>query len=311
MDLFVSFCSHRAGCAVAIGALAIGAPAPAFADVAVPARIIPVPIIPPPFVVVPEPTVSREGTAPDRLTLVVGAALGSDYEGSDDYIFAPVAGATARLHGHSIGWQGNSLGVDLVTEHRDQTFKFIVAPFVNLNLDLTRVARDPVVARIGKRMKAVEGGVVIGFTRTGVLTSPSDSLTIQLSAAQDLGSAHRSFIVSPSVIYVAPLSKAMLVSASASLDGVGAGYARYYFGIDGRASAASGLPFYRPGGGVKSAAFSLGGVISLRGDLSRGFAVGAKLNYARLLGAFASSPLVAMRGNANQFSVAVGLAYTF
>ncbi len=62
---------------------------------------------------------------------------------------------------------------------------------------------------------------------------------------------------------------------------------------------------------MKSAAFGLGGMVSLGGDLRKGFAVGAKLNYQRLLGDFADSPLVALRGNPDQFSAGVGLAYTF
>lgn len=284
---------------------------PAVADVVVPARVLPAPIIPPPFVVVPDTDATGEGLAPDRLTVVVGAGLGSDYEGSDDYTIGPGVGAVARVHGHSIAWQGNSLGFDLVPEYRKQAFKFSVAPFVNLNLDRTGTPHDAVVSLIRKRKVAVEGGVEVGLTRAGILTSHRDSLTVQVSGAYDLGSVHRSFIVTPSVIYTAPLSKAVLVSASASLDVVGAGYARYYFGIDSDASASSALPFYRPSGGLKSAAFGLGGVVSLRGDLRKGFAVGAKLHYQRLLGDFADSPIVAMRGNPNQFSAAMGLAYTF
>ena len=39
--------------------------------------------------------------------------------------------------------------------------------------------------------------------------------------------------------------------------------------------------------------------------------MGGLINYERLLGDFAGSPIVAMRGNPNQFSAALGLAYTF
>lgn len=284
---------------------------PALAESTLPARDLPVPIIPPPFVVVPDPNAAATGLAPDRLTLVVGAGIGGDYEGSDDYVFGAVAGAAARFHGHSIAWEGNSLGMDLIPEYRNQTFKFSLAPFINVNLDGAGTAHDPVVARIRKRKKAVEGGVQVGFTRTGIFAPQFDSLTVQISGAYDLGSVHRSFILRPSVIYTAPLSRAVLVSVSASLDLVGSDYARYYFGIDSDASASSGLPLYRPGGGVKSAAFGLGGAVSLNGDLRRGFAVGAKVRYERLLGDFANSPLVAMRGNSSQFNAAVGVAYTF
>jgi outer membrane scaffolding protein for murein synthesis (MipA/OmpV family) len=249
--------------------------------------------------------------AENRLTVAAGPAITNDYEGSDHFKITPAAGAIAMLHGHSIAWRGTSIGIDLVPEYRNQSFKFIVAPFVNLNPDRTRTPHDPVVALIPKRKLAVEGGAVVGIARTGILTSRFDSLTVQVAVSHDLGSVHRSFVVTPSVAYITPLSKAVLVAASASVDIVGAGYARYYFGIDSNASRASGLPLYRPGGGLKSANFGLLGAVSLRGDLRKGFAVGVKLSYERLLDQFASSPLVALRGNPNQFSAAMGLAYTF
>jgi outer membrane scaffolding protein for murein synthesis (MipA/OmpV family) len=301
------------GLCLAVVVVAIGVATPATAQVVVPARVLPAPIIPPPFVVVPDlpnTEAGGEGIAPDRLTLVVGAAAASDYEGSNDYILAPVAGATARLHGHAIVWQGNSLGVDLVPEYRGTRFKFIVAPFINLNLNRTGISHDPIVALIGKSAIAAEGGIVLGFNRTGIFTSRYDSLTVQVSMAHDLGSVYKSYIISPSVAYTTPLSKSVLVSASAGFDVVGAGYARHYFGVDHDASASSGLPYYRPSGGVKSAGFGLGGAVSLNGDLRKGFAVGAKLNYQRLLGEFAASPIVASRGSRDQFSVTIGLAYT-
>ena len=301
-------------CRLAPAVLAMGMATQAIANVAIPASVLPIPAIPPPFVVIPQipdTEIAEEGLAPDRLSVVAGAAVANDYEGSNDYVLAPVAGAAARVNGHAIAWQGNSLGVDLVPEHQGTTFKLIVAPFISLNLNRTGTPRDPVVALLPKPGIAVEGGVVIGFTRTGILTSRFDSLTVQVSGAHDLGSVHKSFVVKPSVVYTAPLSKAAMVSASAGFDVVGPGYARRYFGIDQDASASSGLPYYRPGGGVKSLSLGLGGVVSLGGDLRKGLAVGTKLNYQRLLGDFADSPIVAMQGSAGQFSAAVGLAYTF
>jgi hypothetical protein len=237
--------------------------------------------------------------------------LVSDYDGSDHYGIAPVAAAEWRLRGHVIAWHGNSLSVDLVPEHGNQGLKFIFTPFLDANLDRTGRAYDPVVGLLPKLRVAAEGGLAIGFSKSGVFVPSADRLTVQVSASHDLGSVHHSFEFSPSVSYVIPLSKAMLVSASASMDIVGAGYARTYFGLDSAASAASGLPAYSPGGGIKSVSFGLGSMVSLRGDLRKGFAVGGLLNYERLVGDVAGSPIVAMRGSANQLSGALGVVYTF
>ena len=304
---------NRRACAIAVVAalLMIHPSAPARANAATPVRLFPRSIIPPPFSLPPEADASGEGLAPDRISVAAGAAVASDYDGSDHYSLAPVAGATARLHGHLLVWHGNSLGVDLVPEYRQQKFKLILAPFVDLNPNRTGRAHDPIVALLPKRKLAVEGGAVVGFSKTGGLVSSRDQLTVQVAATHDLGGVHRSFVVSPSVSYMVPLSKAALISASASFDVVGSGYARSYFGIDSAGHTASGLPLYSPGGGVKSVSLGLDGVMSLHGNLAKGFAVGVLLNYERLLGDFARSPLVAMRGTPNQLSAALGLGYTF
>ena len=304
---------HKRISGLAAGALLLTLATPALADIEVPIRVPSSPNITPPFVILPDTDANKDGggLASNQLSLAVGAAVVSDYEGSSHYSLSPVAGATARWRGHAIAWRGNSLGVDLVPEYRHQTFKFVVVPFIEINRNRVGTQSQPAVALLPDRKMAVQGGAVLGVVWKGVLLSKNDSLTVQVSASHDLGAVHRSFEATPSVSYVVPLSKAALVSTSASLDAVGAGYGRYYFGIDSAASVASGLPVYRAGGGIKSVNFGLGGLVSLRGDLRKGFAVGLLLNYERLLGGFADSPLVAMVGNANQFSTVVGLTYTF
>ena len=298
-------------CARALGlaTLAMMSPAaPAMADSSPSVRVFARPSMPP---VITTEYGSPEELASNRFTLALGGSMVSDYDGSDHYGVAPVAVAEARIHGHEIAWHGNSLSIDLIPEHSGQSLKFIFAPFIDANLDRTGRARDPVVRLLPKLRVAAEGGVAVGFSKSGIFVPSADRLTVQVSASHDLGSVHRSFVVSPSASYMMPLSKAMLVSASASMDFVGAGYARTYFGIDSAASAASGLPAYSPGGGIKSASFGLGGLVSLGGDLRKGFAVGGLLNYERLVGDAAGSPIVAMRGSPNQFSGALGVAYTF
>jgi outer membrane scaffolding protein for murein synthesis (MipA/OmpV family) len=285
--------------------------APASADSAPQYRIPFTPIIIPPFWS-PAPTDSHgNGLASNRLSMAVGVAVATDYEGSNKDLLAPVAGATGRWHGHLFSWEGRALAVDLVPQYNYQKIKFIFAPAVSLNLDRTGTAKDPYVALLPKRKMAVDAGASIGFMASGLVLSPDDTLTVQVTAMHDVGAGDKSFVITPAVSYSMPLSKAALLSVVASMDVAGAGYGRYYFGIDAAGSAASGLPAYNPGGGIKSASVGLGGVASLRGDLAKGFAVGALLNYERLFGGFADSPIVAMRGTPNQFSATMGLGYTF
>lgn len=258
-----------------------------------------------------EAATARE-RAPDRIAAGLGTTLAPDYEGSDDYVPTLASGALVRIDGWSITWKGSALSVDLIPEYRDQTFKIMAGPIANLNFDRAITPHDPVVGLTRKRKVAVEGGGFFGFAKTGVLTSPYDSLTVTLSAAYDLGNVHHSLIVTPSVTYSAPLSRGAMVQAMASADVVGGRYARYYFGIGGNSATKSGLPRYQPGGGLKSVSLGLGGAVALNGDLDRrGVLVGAFFNFERLLGSFAASPIVAERGNANQVNLTVGVGYHF
>ena len=256
--------------------------------------------------------VAARDFAPDRIAVAVGAIVAPDYEGSDDYSPALGVGALVRVQGRSITWKGTSLSVDVVPEYRDQTFKIVAGPLLDLNPGHTITPRDPVVAPTRTRKTALEGGAFVGFAKTGVLTSSYDTVSITLAAAHDLGSVHRSLIVTPSLDYTMPVSRSVMLEVSLSADVVGGRYARYYFGVDDSNNAQSGLPRYAPGGGVKSVSAGLGGVVALNGDLDgRGVLLGGVFNFERLLGAFAASPLVAQRGNANQASVAIGVGYRF
>lgn len=249
--------------------------------------------------------------ADNRLTIGVGGILAPDYEGSNHYSPTPAFGALARVHGHDIAFKGTSLAVDLVPEYRNQKFKIVVAPFANLNLDRSTLPRDPVVRLIRKRKVALEVGATVAAVWNGVITSKYDTLTVQISASHDVGNVSKSFIVTPTAQYLTPLSPKVLVGLSLSGDVVGGRYARYYFGVGPNGSAASGLPAFAPSGGLKSATLGLIGAHALGHDLTHGFALGVLLNYERLFGDFARTPLVATRGSPNQFSGAIGVGFTF
>ena len=249
---------------------------------------------------------------PDQVIMGIGAIVGPDYEGSNDYAAAPVGAALIRINGYSFNYRANAVSLDLIPDHVDQKFKIVAGPYVDLNFDRALSPHDAIVSLTRKRKTALEGGGFIGINRTGVLTSPYDQLTLRITAVYDIGNVHHSFIISPTAEYLMPVSKAALLGASLSADVVGGRYARYYFGVGPASSALSGLPIYTPGAGVKSASVALFGALSLHGDLQkRGVILGALVNYERLLGSFAQSPIVATRGSPNQIASTVALAYHF
>ncbi|MGA1343665.1 MAG: MipA/OmpV family protein [Hyphomonas sp.] len=86
-------------------------------------------------------------------------------------------------------------------------------------------------------------------------------------------------------------------------------YTSAYFGVTPAQSAASGLPVYSAGGGATSYGFGALGILPLDRDFR--WSVVAFAGYDRLTGDAGNSPLVTLRGDADQFSAGVFLSYTF
>lgn len=84
-------------------------------------------------------------------------------------------------------------------------------------------------------------------------------------------------------------------------------YQRAYFGVTPPVSLATGLPAYRPGGGVHAVALASG----LSYSLNSRWGVFGFARYERLVGHAERSPIVRQLGTRNQMSAGIGLNYTF
>ena len=84
-------------------------------------------------------------------------------------------------------------------------------------------------------------------------------------------------------------------------------YQRAYFGVTPAAAVATGLPAYRPGGGIHGAALASG----LSYQFSPRIGAFGFARYERLLGNAARSPVVREFGSRNQYSAGVGLNFSF
>ncbi len=249
----------------------------------------------------------------DRITVGVGAAFVPSYIGSDTDVILPTAAVQGQISGISFNSQGTGLSVDLVPGSGKPGWKLQLGPVAMLRLDRNSMIRDKAVAAMGKLDKAWELGGWVGIQRTGVVTSPYDTLSASVSWQHDVGSAHGSYVISPSLDYGTPLSKTSYISLSLSADYVGKGFGAYYYDIDAAGSAASGLPVYD---GARKAGWkdwNAGLLVahSLTGNLTHGLGIFATADYARLVGAYRNSPIVSVAGSPNQWSGALGIAYTF
>ena len=86
-----------------------------------------------------------------------------------------------------------------------------------------------------------------------------------------------------------------------------AGFQRAYFGVDNAAALASGLPAYRPDGGIYAFAAASG----LTYQFNSRFGMFGYARYERLVGDAADSPIIRELGSRDQLSAGLGLSYTF
>lgn len=249
---------------------------------------------------------------PDSLTIGGGVALLPSYDGSDDYIVRPVGALRAHVAGIDIATRGTQVTADLIDDAPGARWKFRLGPAFNLNLNRTGNLVDRRVDALRKRHVALEIGGSFGVSRTGIVTSKYDTLSLRVNVLRDVTGVHDSVVVAPSIDYGTPLSRHFYIGMSLGASFVDDRYARTYFAVSPAGSARSGLPvFANPKGGLKS--WSLTGIAtrSITGDLRHGLGVYVAVSYSRLNGDFARSPIVAIAGSPDQLLTAIGLGYTF
>jgi MipA family protein len=245
----------------------------------------------------------------DTISIAVGGIVTPRYEGSRDYRIIAAGALRGRVKGIGFTTVGTALFIDLIPPVASGT-KLVLGPVASFTLNRSnrRTVRDPQIVALGRRRVAVELGGHIGVSRTGVITSAYDTVSLDLAVTYDVARSYSSYIVTPSINYGTPLSRKAFVGLSVAAEYVGAGFARSYFGVTPAQAVASGLAPYTPGAGFKNVGITAIGTRSITGDLRRGLSAFGTVNYSRLLGSIAQSPVVRARG---QFFGGVGLAYTF
>lgn len=235
--------------------------------------------------------VSQADLDRDTVTIGIAGAYVPDYLGSNDYRFVPAPVAIGSVDGFNFTLLGNRASVDLIRDKPGPGIDFQLGPLAVVNFNRTdhKSIDDPRVAALPERDTAIELGGYVGIGKTGVITSDYDKLSLSLSYRHDVSGAHHSGVWQPSVSYMTPLSTKAAVALFGSMQHVGRGYNRAYFGITPDDAIASGLPAYSAHGGWSN--YSLGGafIYSLTGDLLHGMKVVAGANYTRLLGSAAYS----------------------
>lgn len=254
---------------------------------------------------------SENRSGGDRITVGAGAIYGPSYDGSDDYVVSPIPIIQGQIRGISINPRQGGIALDLIPDAEDARIGFSLGPVAALSRNRASDIKDPVVRAAGKLDTAVEVGLSGGVTAYRLLSS-YDAFSLSSDIRWDVAGAHKGMVWSPSVSYATPLNKAMLVTVVASARRVDDDYARYYYSVTPAQAASSGLPEYQAEGGWDSVSAGLLVAWDLSGDLRDGglslFSIGS---YSRMLGDGKNTPYTSLRGDADQWMVGAGLAYTF
>ena len=248
--------------------------------------------------------------ASTALLLAPAPALAQD---SDD--FRVRVGLGAQLRPEFVGADGTQVAPlwDIDVARGSNLFRF-EAPDDSFAIPLFEsggFSAGPAAAIASKR-KESDVGAPVGKVDTtfeaGAFAQymPSDSMRLRADVRKGIG-GHEGIVGGLSADMIWRDGDKYVFSVGPRLSFSNDKYQQAYFGVDTAASTASGLPVYRPGGGVHSAGLA-SGVSYQFNDRFGMFGYG---RYERLLGDAADSPIVRELGSRNQLSGGLGLSYTF
>jgi outer membrane protein len=118
---------------------------------------------------------------------------------------------------------------------------------------------------------------------------------------------HHGTVADLSADFIVPVIQRLTVSAGPRFTWESNQATAPYFGVDAVQALASGLPMFNARGGAHSV--GVGAQVSYR--INPQWEVHSYLEYEKLLGDAAASPLVTLRGSANQTTFGVGASYSF
>jgi MipA family protein len=230
-------------------------------------------------------------------TITVGAVgkAAPVHEGSDKYTFQYAPLFAMRPVGTAPRWFSNrdSIGVTLF-----EVGKLEVGPVANL-IFKRKVKNDPAgLNGLGDVDLAFEAGAFAQYWFT-------DFLRYRVEARQGFG-GHHGVVVDQAADFVWRFDQ-WILSAGPRLRVATEAANSPYFDVSFAQSLTSSLPVYDAGGGIRS--YGGGGQVIYR--LNPQWALHGFVEYDRLASDVANSPVVRLRGSADQWQIGAGVAYSF
>jgi outer membrane protein len=230
-------------------------------------------------------------------TVEVGAEVRTlpRYQGSDDYGVFPVPFLDVRPAGTPPRFHAPRDGAGFAVYDTDA---LKAGPVGQLELG-RRVKNNPDLAGLGNVGATAELGGFVEYWATPWLRS-------RLEVRQGFG-GHHGVVSDGTVDFVMPVAPQWTLSGGPRLTLATKDANEPYFGVDAAQSAASGLPVYDAGGGVRSVGVGSQAIYRWNPQWSTyGF-----VELSRLTGDVGNSPIVTQRGSPDQAMVGLGATYSF
>lgn len=221
-----------------------------------------------------------------------------DYEGSDDYEFAPLPFLMVNYR-DLVFLDGPTLGANAFTwQGPRREDKLQIGPLVRYEFGRDEDDSDDL-----RGMGDIDGAVELGaFVSYG-----SGPWSTGLTVFRDVSDSHDGLTAELSADHMLSLGPKLMLRSEISATWADDNYTETFFGVTAAQSARSGMRQYQAEGGFKDAGISL----DLNYNLTDNWGLTGQVGYKRLLGDAADSPLVEDRGSANQFTTGLFVSYEF
>jgi outer membrane protein len=245
----------------------------------------------PPFELPVLPPVSGTWT----VMVGVGGAYNPDFEGAKRSMLSPVPIFSVRRAGSTEQFRGPRDGasialIDFGDLRAGPVGKFVTSRKANSYSELNG---------LGDVKTAVELGGFVEYY-------PVDWFRTRAELRQGIG-GHHGVVADLSADVIVPVVQRFTISAGPRFTWESTKATSPYFGIDAVQAVTTGLPVFDAKGGAHSV--GAGAQVSYR--VNPQWEVHAYVEYERLLGDAANSPLVTLRGSPNQTTVGIGASYAF
>ena len=216
----------------------------------------------------------------------IAGGFSPEYEGSDDYEFGIGPNVSASWR-DMVFYKGKSLGANLIN---NKNLK--VGPILSWTSGRDEDDNDRLDG-LGDVDSSIEAGGFVAYR--------NKSLRFRMEARQDIDSGHEGALVELSAGTTLPFEQP-LVFAALGMTLASDDYMESFFGVDGKQAMDSGLKRYKAEAGIKDVNASL----TAGYQITDRWRLGGKLEYKRLLGDAADSPIVV---DEDQFLAGFGLSY--